>query len=109
MKSILSILLLTLSFSASASYYCIGKVGYLGSSTKLSVSNGHGVYNLCEVNEEKCKLWASMILSAKIADRKIAIYYQSSSSNTGDQSTGVCKDIGDWVTPNDTPYHVQIF
>ena len=97
-----------MSINAYSNYYCVGKVTYLGSSTTLSVSNGYGVHNICSVEEEKCKLWASMIMAAKMAGKGISIYYQSSASPGGNQSDGVCSDIGDWVTPSDTPYHVQL-
>lgn len=108
MRKVCSLLFVLMAASSEANYSCTGKVEYLGASTQLSVSNGYGVHNLCNVSDEKCKLWVSLILSAKLADRGISIYYQSNSSDTGDQSDGVCNDIGNWVVPADSPYFVRI-
>lgn len=104
----ITLLFVVICTHAKANYYCVGKVEYFGSSNTLSVSNGYGVHNLCTVDEDKCKLWASVILAAKLADRSISIYYQSADSQGGNQSEGVCNDIGHWVTPSNPPYHVQL-
>lgn len=94
--------------SAFANYYCLGKVTHFGSDTWLYVSNGFGVHRLCDTSTDKCKIWASTALAAKMADRELAIYY-SHPTITGDQSSGVCSNIGTWVTPQDTVYYLQIY
>jgi hypothetical protein len=80
---------------------------HLGVDGKLNVSNGFGVHRICSITEEKCKAWASLVMAAKMADKKITIYYTHATIG-GDQSNGVCSEIGSWVTPSDAPYYVQL-
>ena len=97
-----------LSLPTYANYYCSGRVHYLGvaSNDILSLSNGYGVHNACNLNDEHCKAWLSFATAAKIADRNIQIYYSSTSINGNNPDA--CRNIGNWVTPSDSIYHIAI-
>ncbi|WP_143247650.1 hypothetical protein [Agaribacterium haliotis] len=95
------------SSAAYANYYCTGKVSYLGTDGSLWLSNGFGVHKLCVLEEEYCKVWVSIGLAAKMADKSVSVYYQGG-SGAGNQNAGLCKSIGSWVNPSDKPYHFQI-
>lgn len=107
MRFVLFFMFLGAASVSHANYRCVGKVAHLGVDSKLNVSNGFGVHKLCSITEDKCKAWASLIMAAKMADKKITIFYRHASIG-GDQSKGVCSEIGTWVTPSDTPYYVQL-
>lgn len=108
MKTILTFLLIFfVSNSAFANYFCKGKVTHFGVDGGLNVSLGFGVHRLCVISTDACKVWASTALAAKMADRELVIYY-SHPTITGDQSSGVCSTIGNWVTPDDTVYYMQL-
>lgn len=100
-------LLCFFSANAFANYYCTGKVAYLGVEGNLYVSNGFGIHKLCSISEERCKAWFSMAMTAKVSDKKISIYYKNSTISSI-QNDGACKDIGNWVTPSDAPYHINL-
>ncbi|WP_038141940.1 hypothetical protein [Vibrio nigripulchritudo] len=106
-KIILVSLLTICPHLALANYFCTGKVYHLGADQELSVSNGFGVHKICNLSEDKCKFWASLLTTAKISDRSVLIYY-SHPTVSGDQNNGACKTIGDWVRPTDVPYYVQL-
>jgi hypothetical protein len=91
-----------------ADYYCSGKVMHIGADTKLKVSNGFGIHRLCRFNEDQCSAWMSLILSAKMADHKINIFYRSSRPEGGNQNNGLCTTIGNWVDPADPVYYVSL-
>ena len=107
MKYFCIILIVLLANIAHANYYCTGKIDYFGVDDMLRVGNGFGVHRLCKIDEPKCNAWMSLILTAKVSDKAISIYYEGGSAG-GNQSNGICKDIGNWVTPNDAPYHIQL-
>jgi len=92
---------------SNSNYLCSGKVIHLGSDGRLAVSNGFGVHKLCLLTDDKCKFWASLLTTAKIADKSVSIYY-SHPSIGGNQNHSACQNIGDWVIPSDTPYYVQL-
>lgn len=53
MKYIYFVLLSITSMSASANYYCTGKIAHLGTSTSsLYVNNGYGVHVLCDLSTD---------------------------------------------------------
>ncbi len=108
MKRILLFLFFAIPGLASANYYCSGKIVHLGSTDSLHMSNGFGVHRICNFDEPKCNAWMSMLMAAKMADRQVLIYYGSSSPEGGEQNTGLCQHIGNWVTPSDPVYYVQI-
>lgn len=91
----------------SANYYCVGKVSYVGVDGNVFISNGFGVHRMCALDSEKCKAWLSMAMAARLADKVLAIYYESDAIG-GNQSAGACADIGTWITPSDRPYHIQL-
>ena len=108
MKYTLGLIALTISMQASANYFCTGTVRYLGTDIDLHVSNGYGVHKLCNLEENRCKAWLSMAMSAKMADKPITIYYLRDGGPGGEQGeNGACSEIGNWVTPSDPPYHVS--
>jgi len=93
---------------AQANYYCVGKVRHLGlSNDNLNIHNGYGVHRMCQHSQEHCGAWISLAMSAKLADKKIAIYYRNSSIS-GNQSSGECANIGNWVQPSDKPYYIEV-
>lgn len=107
MRNLFCLLVALLSSAAEANYHCRGKVAHLGTDTALLVSNGFGVHRLCSLSEDRCKAWLSFATAAKIADREIVIYYTDSAIG-GEQNSGACQEIGNWVTPSDTVYYVEI-
>lgn len=108
MRHIAVILFTLISGLAHANYYCSGKVGYLGVDETVNVSNGYGIHYLCsfKTDEEKCKVWLSMLLAAKMANKTVHMVYQNSSIE-GDQSKGQCRNNGSWVAPSDKIYHIN--
>ena len=92
-----------------ANYFCQGKINYLGMGTQyLTVDNGFGRHYLCDLNQEYCKAWTSLITAAKFADKAVLIYYSSTDPEGGNQNGGKCKDIGSWVLPSDAVYHIHL-
>ncbi len=108
MESIIVLTILIFSACANANYFCSGKVSHLGSSDGLYMSNGFGVHYLCSMTEPRCNAWLSLLLTAKMSDRSVVVYYSSSSLEGGDQNHGLCTSIGSWVRPADPIYYVQI-
>lgn len=107
-KKLILLLAMLGSSCVQADYSCHGKVNHFGlSDSLLNIHNGHGVHRLCNLTDDYCKGWMSTALSAKMADRELVIYYRSATT-TGNQSAGACSNIGNWVTPSDTPYYIEI-
>lgn len=92
MKIYVILLIVIFSDSTFANYYCSGRVTHFGADTRLSVSNGFGVHRLCDIDTDKCKVWSSIAMAAKMADREIVIYY-SHSTIGGDQSGGAFSEV----------------
>ena len=106
LKKLIIIILLILSPITHANYYCVGKVVHYGSDSLLHISNGYGIHKICNLSDDKCKNWSSMAMAAYISGKSIAIYYKHDSIG-GNQSSGVCKDIGNWVVPSDNVYYIH--
>lgn len=106
-KALVGVLfLLIFPSSAGANYYCVGKVGHLGVGGALNVNNGYGIHRLCDLAEDRCKAWLSILTAAKLTDRTVHIYYRNPDIG-GNQSEGACHDIGHWVTPEDSVYYIN--
>lgn len=73
------------------------------------MNDGCGVHTLCDRSSDSCKAWAGAVMAAKMASSPITIYY-SGVSATGDQSAvgGACHNIGNWVTPSDPVYYIEM-
>lgn len=99
---------LLFSVVAKANYFCVGDVSYLGVSSDgtLASSNGFGVHYLCNVSEDSCKVWSSLITAAKLTDRQVRFYYQNS-TRSGENGE-YCSSIGDWLVPEDNVYHIEL-
>ncbi len=104
-----ALLMACVSANAVADYSCPGKVKYLGTDTGLLVSNGYGIHRVCALSEERCRVWMTLVTSAKLADRSITIYY-SNPSISGQQTApgGRCSMLGNWVSPADPIYFIQL-
>lgn len=112
MKKLIILLGIFISNFTHANYYCIGKVTHFGVGgtqdvKTLNISNSFGVHRLCDISDSMCQFWATTAMEAKTKSRTLVIYYQNPSI-FGDQSNGECLSIGDWVTPEDAPYYVQL-
>lgn len=102
------ILLVSFSKSTLADFHCTGKIRHIGSDgTTLHVSNGYGVHRICRIEEDGCKLWASFVTAAKMADHEVRLYYRSSSIS-GNQNSGQCLEIGSWVSVIGSIYYVEV-
>lgn len=103
---VVTFLLAFLSPFAQANYSCNGKVAHLGvaSSGILAISNGYGVHRVCSLTDEHCKGWMTLAASAKLAGRDIKIYYQNSNVS----ASSACSSVGDWVTPADPVYFLEL-
>lgn len=103
MKIVLSILLLTLSFSSLANYNCKGLVKTFGSDkSALYLNNGYGIHKICTLeNNESCKLWASTALSAQAQGKELSIYFNNSETNQ-------CSTLGSWQDFSNVVYFVSI-
>ena len=105
-KITLTIISLLISGSAFSNYKCSGKLNYVGVDNNLHLNNGHGVHNICSIQDnDRCKMWASMALSAQARDVDIHIYY---SDSTG-KGESACENIGSWVKPSDEIYFVSLW
>lgn len=107
MKRIFSVILVAISMPSVANYSCSGDIVHLGFDTALHVNNGYGVHTLCQLTDERCNAWTSAVMAAKMSGSKITIYY-SNATVSGDQESGQCLNIGNWVTPTDTVYYIEI-
>jgi hypothetical protein len=93
-----------------ADYSCSGAVtrigvGYDGG---LSLNIGHGVWTLCNVQQDgtyggvaqtssACRSWYAMFLSAQLASRPVAIYIVS--ATVSGTNPPQCASLGNWVSP----------
>lgn len=107
MKFVFTLAILFISSASLADYACRGNIVHLGFSNMLNVHNGFGVHRLCNLSDDNCKAWMSLILAAKMANKEVTIYYRDPVIS-GNQANGACTQIGDWVTPVDKPYYVEI-
>lgn len=108
MKNLCLLALLTVSVSVSAHYSCEGSVHYLAAGTSLIIDNGYGKHTACNLENDtaKCNAWLSIAMSAQAQNRNIRMYYFDTTGKADKIET--CNQIGDWVTPDDPIYLIQI-
>jgi len=106
----LSILFLSFwTVSAQANYQCWGNVTYLGVDESLYVDNGYGVHKLCVLtaeNNEKCKAWLAMAMSAQAQGKPLHVYYKNPNKNSTNSTD--CAAVGNWVAPEDEVYFITL-
>ena len=91
-----------------ANYTCVGKVTQLGSQANgsLYIRNGYGTHLVCNLKDDGCKYWSSLATTAKVTERLLRIYYEHPSK--GGENNSYCSSIGDWVTPADRVYFIEL-
>jgi len=110
-KTLIVALLIVVSSNVNAGVKCSGFVRVLAIGPKsgiLQVDSGFGVHYLCKVHDvmngvhpEICKTWFTMFMTAKIANKKIAQYYD-------DGSICSAEYLGNWAIPKVFPYFVNM-
>ena len=116
MKSSVLILSLLLATSANAAHHCVGKVVTVDIGRPANVLvhiEGVGDGNvLCSLEKpmggfaaEGCKAIYSMLLAAKMSDKKVRLYFKNDTNTNTNCNKGSWKNLAD---PAHELYHVRL-
>ena len=114
MRLLLLVLIALATTTAKAAHHCVGKVNNVdvdaGANVHVNIAGVGDGNSICALNRkaglyeaEACKAVLSLLLSAKMGDKKIRMYFQN------DTNTNCAK--GDWLdfsSPNHALYYIRL-